>query len=56
MTPVLCRSGIDALAGSDVYFKCEALQRSGSFKVRGAANAVFSLSGKEAQNGVVTSE
>ncbi len=37
-----------------LYFKCENLQLSGSFKIRGAANAVFSLSEAEAARGVVT--
>src|SRR5258708_8218129 len=37
-----------------LYFKCENLQLSGSFKIRGASNAVFSLSQAEAARGVVT--
>ena len=37
-----------------LFFKCENLQLSGSFKIRGAANAVFSLSEAEAARGVVT--
>ena len=32
---------LDELAGALLYFKCENLQLSGSFKIRGAANAVF---------------
>ena len=46
--------GLDELAGAMLYFKCENLQLSGSFKIRGAANAVFSLSEAEAARGVVT--
>ncbi len=45
---------LDELAGSLLYFKCENLQLSGSFKIRGATNAVFSLSEAEAARGVVT--
>ena len=45
---------LDELAGALLYFKCENLQLSGSFKIRGAANAVFSLSEAEAARGVVT--
>ncbi len=45
---------LDELAGAMLYFKCENLQLSGSFKIRGAANAVFSLSEAEAARGVVT--
>ena len=40
---------LDELAGAMLYFKCENLQLSGSFKIRGAANAVFSLSEAEAR-------
>jgi threonine dehydratase len=52
-TPVLTSSSLDELAGARLFFKCENLQKTGSFKIRGAANAVFSLSGAEAANGVV---
>ena len=45
---------LDELAGALLYFKCENLQLSGSFKIRGATNAVFSLSEAEAARGVVT--
>ena len=53
-TPLLHSPHIDALSGRRVLFKCENLQRSGSFKFRGAANAVLSLSARERQRGVVT--
>ncbi|RYG56536.1 pyridoxal-phosphate dependent enzyme [archaeon] len=36
------------------YFKCECFQKSGSFKARGACNAVLSLSPEEAARGVCT--
>ncbi|MBZ5697365.1 MAG: pyridoxal-phosphate dependent enzyme [Acidobacteriia bacterium] len=45
---------LDELAGALLFFKCENLQLSGSFKIRGAANAVLSLSEAEAARGVVT--
>jgi threonine dehydratase len=45
---------LDELAGALLFFKCENLQLSGSFKIRGAVNAVFSLSEAEAARGVVT--
>ncbi|MFZ5901120.1 MAG: threonine ammonia-lyase [Bacillota bacterium] len=35
-TPLRCSRGISALLGRDVYFKFENLQRTGSFKIRGA--------------------
>ncbi|MGH8184702.1 MAG: pyridoxal-phosphate dependent enzyme, partial [Rhodanobacteraceae bacterium] len=54
VTPVLRSPEIDALAGAELHFKCEHLQRGGAFKFRGACNAVWSLSDAEAQRGVVT--
>ena len=52
-TPVLTSASLDEIAGARLYFKCENLQKTGSFKIRGATNAVFSLSDEEARNGVV---
>lgn len=54
VTPVLCSRSLDALAGCELHFKCENLQRVGAFKFRGACNAVFSLDMNEAARGVVT--
>jgi threonine dehydratase len=54
LTPVLTNDALDAAAGAQLFFKCENLQATGAFKARGAANAVFSLSGAEAAHGVVT--
>ena len=53
-TPVVTSAALDEMAQARLFFKCENLQRSGSFKIRGAANAVFSLSDAEAARGVVT--
>lgn len=53
-TPVLRSRSLDALAGSELLFKCENLQRVGAFKFRGACNAVWSLTNEEAARGVVT--
>jgi threonine dehydratase len=53
-TPVTISDALDELAGAMLFFKCENLQLSGSFKIRGAANAVFSLSEAEAARGVMT--
>lgn len=54
VTPVLRSAALDALAGAELHFKCENFQRGGSFKFRGACNAVWSLAGDEARAGVVT--
>lgn len=53
-TPVMRSSSLDALAGCELHFKCEHLQRGGAFKFRGACNAVFSLDDASAARGVVT--
>lgn len=53
-TPVLQSATLDKLAGAQLFFKCENLQKTGSFKIRGATNAIFSLSEEEASRGIVT--
>ena len=52
-TPVLTSAALNAATGHNLFFKCENLQRTGSFKARGAANAVFSLDDAIAAKGVV---
>ena len=54
VTPVMRSRSLDDIAGCEVHFKCEQLQRVGAFKFRGACNAVWSLSDEEALRGVVT--
>src|SRR5712672_4783313 len=53
-TPVLTSSSLDGIAGARLFFKCENFQRTGSFKIRGASNAILSLSEQEAARGIVT--
>lgn len=53
-TPVLRSRSLDALAGCELHFKAEHLQRTGAFKFRGACNAVWALSPEAAARGVVT--
>ena len=53
-TPVMTSATLDSLAGAELFFKCENLQKMGAFKARGATNAVFALSDAEARNGVAT--
>jgi threonine dehydratase len=53
-TPVLTSASMDAMAGARLFFKCENLQKTGSFKIRGASNAILSLSKEEAAHGIVT--
>jgi len=52
-TPVLTCQAVDALTGARVVFKCENFQRTGSFKFRGACNAVAALCERERPRGVL---
>jgi threonine dehydratase len=52
-TPVLHDELLDEELGAEVFFKCENMQRGGAFKLRGATNAVQSLSAAAA-TGVAT--
>ncbi|MEH2415113.1 threo-3-hydroxy-L-aspartate ammonia-lyase [Nostoc sp.] len=53
-TPVLTSRIVNDRTNSQVFFKCENFQRTGSFKFRGAYNALIQLSIPEKQRGVVT--
>ena len=39
-TPILTNSSLNELSGAELFFKCENFQKAGSFKIRGATNAV----------------
>src|ERR1700722_2985547 len=52
-TPVLYSRVLSELAGGPVYLKCENLQRTGSFKVRGAYTRIARMSDAERARGVV---
>jgi threonine dehydratase len=52
-TPVDRSRALSAVCGSEVLVKCENLQRTGSFKIRGAYNRIVQLSGDERSAGVV---
>lgn len=53
-TPVLTSQSINRITGTEIFFKCENLQKTGAFKFRGACNAILSLSEDEAAKGVGT--
>ena len=53
VTPVYASETLSSLAGREVQLKAENLQRTGSFKIRGAYNRISSLSGDERAAGVV---
>lgn len=52
-TPLLKNMALSELAGADVYLKPECLQHTGSFKFRGAYNAISSLPDAERARGIV---
>jgi threo-3-hydroxy-L-aspartate ammonia-lyase len=52
-TPIATSHTFDALAGAQVFFKCENLQRAGAFKFRGAYNTISQLTAEQRQRGVV---
>ena len=51
-TPVVTSRAFNDAARTNVYFKCENLQRAGAFKIRGATNKILSLSEEEKRRGV----
>ena len=53
-TPVLSSETLGRLAGRPVWLKAENLQRTGSFKIRGAFTRISNLTGAERAAGVVT--
>jgi threonine dehydratase len=52
-TPVISSAAFDDASGCHVFFKCENLQRAGSFKIRGALNKLLTLTPAERTRGVV---
>jgi threo-3-hydroxy-L-aspartate ammonia-lyase len=52
-TPVLTSTTINDRTKSQVFFKCENLQRTGSFKFRGAYNALSQLTSAERDRGAI---
>ena len=52
-TPVLTSAALDGAVSAQVYLKAENLQRTGSFKIRGALNAVSRLDAEQAARGVI---
>lgn len=53
-TPVITCQAINDWVGTNVFLKCENLQKTGAFKIRGAMNAVAQMSDSELAAGVVT--
>lgn len=53
-TPVVRSATLSKLSGNELFLKCENLQKTGSFKIRGAYNAVSLLNPEQKARGVVT--
>ena len=52
-TPLIRMENLDELIGCKVYLKAECMQRTNSFKIRGAMNKLLSMSHADLKNGVV---
>ncbi|MGF1491869.1 MAG: threo-3-hydroxy-L-aspartate ammonia-lyase [Microcoleaceae cyanobacterium] len=53
-TPVMTSRTVNQLTQAEVFFKCENFQRTGSFKFRGAFNALSQLSEQQKHQGILT--
>ena len=53
-TPFLTSTSLNSIAAACFFFKCDNFQKTGSFKIRGASNAILSLSNEQAARGIVT--
>lgn len=53
-TPLVCSAGLSSECGVEVFLKMEHRQKTGSFKLRGATNAISQLTEAEKLLGVVT--
>ncbi|RDY24019.1 threonine ammonia-lyase [Romboutsia maritimum] len=54
-TDILESAKLSQQTGAKVFYKCENLQKTGSFKLRGACNKIASLTDEEKANGVIAS-
>jgi threonine dehydratase len=52
-TPVMTSHAFNEKSGVDALFKCENFQKGGAFKIRGAANFLYSIPKDELHRGVV---
>ena len=52
-TPLIHSSKLSNIIGAELYFKAENLQKTGSFKPRGALNKISSLTEEERERGII---
>ena len=53
-TPILTSDSLNNELRSNLFFKCENFQKTGSFKIRGATNSILQLNDTEIKNGIIT--
>ncbi len=53
-TPLWSSASLSQISGYELWFKCENLQKTGSFKPRGAINRIATLDGNSAAGGIIT--
>lgn len=53
-TPVLSSRLLNSMSGAELFFKCDNFQMAGSYKIRGATNAILSIPEDKRQQGVAT--
>ncbi|MDR1651411.1 MAG: pyridoxal-phosphate dependent enzyme [Synergistaceae bacterium] len=53
-TPLVRSRALSEMTGYEVFFKAENLQKTGSFKIRGACNKILPLSEEEGRRGIIT--
>ena len=54
-TDILESAKLSAMTGANVYYKCENLQKTGSFKMRGACNKIANLTDEKKSKGIIAS-
>lgn len=54
-TDILESAKLSAMTGANIYYKCENLQKTGSFKMRGACNKIANLTDEEKSKGIIAS-
>ena len=54
-TDILESTKLSLLTNANIYYKCENLQKTGSFKVRGACNKIANLTEEDKSKGVIAS-
>lgn len=52
-TPLLSSKTLGAMSGTELWLKAECLQRTGSFKIRGALNSVLQLTDEQRGRGII---